>query len=89
MKEYYRHDWDLVIGSLYPEKPYAILNMIELESMAYQLPIVAVDLYEILLYPINEVPTLAKKLIDDAAFKKEYSKKNREYMKERHSPEKV
>lgn len=89
MREYYLHDWDLVIGSLYSEKPYAILNMIELESMAYELPILAIDHYEILHYPLEEIQGTALKLISDRAYRKEYTKKNLAYLKEVHAPEKV
>jgi hypothetical protein len=89
MREYYLHDWDLVIGSLYKEKPYAILNMIELESMAYQLPILAIDHYETLFYPIEAIEEIAKKLVSDRNYRNEYTKKNLDYILEHHAPKRV
>lgn len=89
MKEYYSHDWDLVIGNLYGEKPYAILNMIELEAMAHRLPIIAIDHYEILKYPLSDISIIAKKLITDKGYKQEYVERNLAYIYESHSPQSV
>ena len=89
MRKYYSHDWDLVIWSLYWEKPYAILNMVELEAMAYSLPIIAIDHYEILKYSLAEIETLSKKLINDQEFRRRYTEKNLAYIQEIHSSHRV
>lgn len=89
MGYYYGAKWDLVIGSLYPKKPYAILNMIELESISYKLPILAIDLYEVLLYEVDDIEKVALRLLEDPLYKEKYIEKNYAYIARTHAPEVV
>lgn len=86
---YYSADWDLVFWSFYPKKPYAILNMIEMEAMACKAPIIVSDLNELIFKNLDELDELAFKLLEDKNFKKEYIEKNYEYVKNTHSLENI
>lgn len=87
---YYSADWDLVLGSFYPEKEYAILNLIELEAMACKAPIIAHDLHEVILISLDELRgDFLYKMIDDKEFKRNYIERNYQYILEKHSLEEV
>lgn len=77
---YYSADRDLVLGSFFPEKTYAMLNMIENEAMACKAPTLCCDLNEIVFEPIEKLEKLAYKIIDDKAYRKEYIEKTYRYV---------
>ncbi|MDO4713484.1 MAG: glycosyltransferase family 4 protein [bacterium] len=85
MASYYSAEWDCVLGSFFPEKWYAILNMIELEAMACKAPVLGHDLYEVLFEPLENMFALACKLIEDTRFKAEYIQRNYNYVLATHS----
>jgi len=86
---YYSADWDLVLGSFYPEKPYAVLNMIELEAMACKAPIIVSDLNELIFKNFVELKELAFNIIENKDFREKYIEKNYEYILSKHSWENV
>lgn len=86
---YYKSDWNLVFWSLWHKDNYAMLNMIELESMACKAPIVAMDSFEIIKVKYNDIESLAFKIIEDKIFRNNYVNKNYEYVKNIHSLENV
>lgn len=89
MAEWYSADWDCILGSFFPDKYYAILNMIELEAMACKAPVLGHDLYEVLFEPLENMFPLACKLIEDKEFRAQYIKRNYEYVMKVHGPESV
>lgn len=77
---YYSADRDLVLGSFYPEKTYAMLNMIENEAMACKAPVLCCDLNEIIFEPIEKLEKLAYKIIDNKEYRKKYIERNYAYV---------
>jgi len=89
MPNYYSADWDLLLGSFFPEKPYAMLNMIENEAMACKAPVVCCDLNEVIFEPLENLEELSYKIIEDKEYKNRYIERNYNYIKKVHSCEAV
>lgn len=85
LPNYYNADRDCILGSFYPNKYYAILNMIELEAMACQAPIVCHDMHEIIFEPLDNIFDLIVKLIEDKSFAQAYIQKNYNYVLNTHA----
>lgn len=77
---YYSADRDLVLWSFYPKKVYAILNMIEIEAMVCEAPILCCDLNEIIFEPIENIEDIAYKIIEDKKYRNWYIKRNYDYI---------
>ncbi len=86
---YYSADRDLVLGSFFPKKTYAMLNMIENEAMACKAPTLCCDLNEIIFEPIEKLEKLAYKIIDDKKYRKEYIEKTYKYVMKIHGIQNV
>lgn len=89
MPNYYSADWDLLLWSFFPEKPYAMLNMIENEAMACKAPVLCCDLNEVIFEPLENLENLAYKIIEDKKYREWYITRNYEYIKKVHSCEAV
>lgn len=89
MPNYYSANWDLLLGSFFPEKPYAMLNMIENEAMACKAPVLCCDLNEVIFEPLENLEDLAYKIIEDKEYRNLYVERNYDYIKRVHSCEAV
>lgn len=85
MPNYYSAERDLLLWSFFPEKPYAMLNMIENEAMACKAPILCCDLNEVIFEPLENLEELAYKIIEDKKYKNWYIERNYNYIKKVHS----
>lgn len=77
---YYSADRDLVLGSFFPEKTYAMLNMIENEAMACKAPTLCCDLNEVVFEPIEKLEELAYNIIDNKEYREKYIEKTYRYV---------
>ncbi len=86
---YYSADRNLVLWSFFPDKIYAVLNLIELEAMACEAPILCCDLNEIIFEPIGNMEKMAYKIIEDKSYKDWYVKRNYDYVVKVHWMENI
>lgn len=89
MPEYYSADRDLVLWAFNPHKEYAILNMIENEAIACKAPVLGHDLHEIILEPLENMTSLACKIIENKEYKTAYIDKLYTYIIKVHAMEHV
>ena len=89
MPNYYSANRDLLLGSFFLEKPYAMLNMIENEAIACKAPVLCCDLNEVIFEPLENLEDLAYKIIEDKEYREWYIERNYQYIKKTHSCEAV
>jgi glycosyltransferase involved in cell wall biosynthesis len=76
---------DLVFGDF----SIGALSMLPMQVMLCKKPIITLDKYELIKEPVENLPALTLKLLEDDSFKQNYVQRNYEYVKNTHSPEAI
>lgn len=76
---------DLVFGDF----SIGALSLLPMQVMLCKKPIVSLDKYELIKEPVENLPSLTMKLLENESFREEYVQRNYEYVRNTHSSEAV